>query len=150
MSARKTVRIGAGAGTSGDCMLPAREFAERGAIDHLVFECLVECPVARGNLARSKNPDLGYPPSLHERLRIEVPAARADLRAPYGGLSARRHGPGAPFRATQPQRLQLRDRGRVGGGVTISLAQDIHGKSLSNSCCGRGAGARVSGAAGTE
>jgi Acyclic terpene utilisation family protein AtuA len=67
MNARKTVRIGAGA--SDDRMLPARDLAERGAIDYLVFECLAERTVTRENLARIKNPDLGYSPSLHERLR---------------------------------------------------------------------------------
>jgi Acyclic terpene utilisation family protein AtuA len=35
----KTVRIGAGAGYSGDRIEPAVELAEKGALDYLVFEC---------------------------------------------------------------------------------------------------------------
>jgi hypothetical protein len=74
MSGRTSVRVGAGAGTSDDRMLPALELAQRGDIDYLVFECLAERTVARENLDRAKNPDRGYSPSLHERLRMVLPA----------------------------------------------------------------------------
>ena len=73
MEMAETVRIGAGAGTSDDRMMPALELAERGDIDYLVFECLAERTVSRENLARSKDPDLGYSPSLHARLRMVLP-----------------------------------------------------------------------------
>jgi hypothetical protein len=54
-------------------MVPALELAERGDIDFLVFECLAERTVARESLTRSKNPDKGYTPSLHERIRTVLP-----------------------------------------------------------------------------
>jgi hypothetical protein len=73
MKTREWVRIGAGAGTSDDRMVPALELAERGDIDYLVFECLAERTVARENLARTKDPDKGYTPSLNERLRTVLP-----------------------------------------------------------------------------
>lgn len=74
MKANGVVRIGAGAGTSDDRMVPALELAERGDIDYLVFECLAERTVSRENLSRSTNPDAGYSPSLHARLRMVLPA----------------------------------------------------------------------------
>ncbi len=74
MSKRATVRVGSGAGTSDDRMVPALELAERGALDFLVFECLAERTVARESLARSHDPDKGYTPSLHERLLMVLPA----------------------------------------------------------------------------
>src|SRR5450759_5098495 len=73
MKSRETIRVGAGAGTSDDRMVPALELAERGDIDYLVFECLAERTVSRENLARSKDPQLGYSPSLHARLRMVLP-----------------------------------------------------------------------------
>ena len=73
MKSRETIRVGAGAGTSDDRMVPALELAERGDIDYLVFECLAERTVSRENLSRSKDPNLGYSPSLHARLRMVLP-----------------------------------------------------------------------------
>ena len=73
MSRKKTLRVGSGAGTSDDRMVPALELAERGDIDYLVFECLAERTVARENQARVKDPEKGYTPSLHERLRLVLP-----------------------------------------------------------------------------
>src|SRR6201995_1916414 len=73
MSSKDTVRVGSGAGTSDDRMLPALELAKRGDIDYLVFECLAERTVSRENLSRSKDPSQGYAPSLHARLRLVLP-----------------------------------------------------------------------------
>jgi len=77
MKSRDRLRIGSGAGTSDDRMVPALELAERGDIDYLVFECLAERTVSRENLARSKDPELGYSPSLHARLRMVLPTCIA-------------------------------------------------------------------------
>jgi hypothetical protein len=96
---RDCIRIGAGAGTSDDRMIPALELAERGDIDFLVFECLAERTVARENNARSKDPEKGYTPSLHERLRMVLPTcAEKGIRIisnmgaanPLGGARAAR------------------------------------------------------------
>ncbi len=99
MKSRETIRVGAGAGTSDDRMVPALELAERGDIDYLVFECLAERTVSRENLARSKDPELGYSPSLHARLRMVLPTCmRKGIRIvsnmgaanPLGGARAAR------------------------------------------------------------
>jgi acyclic terpene utilization AtuA family protein len=70
----ETVRIGCGAGTSDYRLEPALELAEKGEIDYLVFECLAERTIARENLARSCDAELGYAPSLHERMPLVLPA----------------------------------------------------------------------------
>jgi hypothetical protein len=69
------IRIGAGAGYSGDRIEPAVELAEHGAIDYLVFECLAERTIAIAQQARRNNPDLGYDPLLEARMRAVLPVA---------------------------------------------------------------------------
>ncbi len=65
----RTIRIGSGAGYSGDRIEPAIELAEKGDIQYLVFECLGERTVALAQQARMKIPDSGYDPLLEERMR---------------------------------------------------------------------------------
>jgi hypothetical protein len=72
---RPPVRIGAGAGYSGDRIEPAVELAEHGALDYLVFECLAERTIAIAQQARSKDPNLGYDPLLETRMKAVLPAA---------------------------------------------------------------------------
>ncbi|MFM0471501.1 acyclic terpene utilization AtuA family protein [Paraburkholderia strydomiana] len=71
----RLVRIGAGAGYSGDRIEPAVELAEDGALDYLVFECLAERTIAIAQQARSKDPELGYDPLLETRMKAVLPAA---------------------------------------------------------------------------
>ena len=73
----RTIRIGSGAGYSGDRIEPALELAEQGDIQYLVFECLGERTVALAQQARMKNPDHGYDPLLEERIRAVLPACAA-------------------------------------------------------------------------
>ena len=72
-SALRSIRIGSGAGYSGDRIEPAVELAEKGGIDYLVFECLGERTVALAQQARMKNLDAGYDPLLEERMRAVLP-----------------------------------------------------------------------------
>ena len=65
----KTIRIGSGAGYSGDRIEPAVELAERGDLQYLAFECLAERTIALAQQARMKDPDAGYDPLLAERMR---------------------------------------------------------------------------------
>ena len=65
----KQIRIGAGAGYSGDRIEPAVELAEHGDIDYLVFECLAERTIALAQQARMTDPTLGYDPLLEQRMR---------------------------------------------------------------------------------
>jgi hypothetical protein len=73
----RTIRIGSGAGYSGDRIEPALELAEKGDIQYLVFECLGERTVALAQQARLKNPDTGYDPLLEERMRAVLPVCAA-------------------------------------------------------------------------
>jgi Acyclic terpene utilisation family protein AtuA len=69
----RTIRIGSGAGYSGDRIEPALELAEQGDLQYLVFECLGERTVALAQQARMKDPDGGYDPLLEERMRAVLP-----------------------------------------------------------------------------
>ncbi|WP_010176078.1 acyclic terpene utilization AtuA family protein [Pseudomonas sp. PAMC 25886] len=69
----KTLRIGSGAGYSGDRVEPAVELAERGDLDYLVFECLAERTIALAQQARISDPQGGYDPLLSERMRRVLP-----------------------------------------------------------------------------
>ncbi|MDB5565425.1 MAG: hypothetical protein JWP84_1991, partial [Tardiphaga sp.] len=73
----RSIRIGSGAGYSGDRIEPAVELAEKGDIQYLVFECLGERTVALAQQARMKNPDGGYDPLLEERMRAVLPICAA-------------------------------------------------------------------------
>ena len=73
----RTIRIGSGAGYSGDRIEPAVELAEKGDIQYLVFECLGERTVALAQQARLKNPEAGYDPLLEERMRAVLPVCAA-------------------------------------------------------------------------
>lgn len=69
-----SLRIGAGAGYSGDRIPPAVELAEKGQLDYLVFECLAERTIALAQLERSKDPSAGFDPMLQARIRAVLPA----------------------------------------------------------------------------
>lgn len=69
----KVVRIGTGAGYSGDRIEPAVELADKGRLDYLVFECLGERTLAIAQAARRKNPEAGYDPLLADRMRAVLP-----------------------------------------------------------------------------
>ena len=73
----RTIRIGSGAGYSGDRIEPALELAEKGDIQYLVFECLGERTVALAQQARMKDPDSGFDPLLEERMRAVLPVCAA-------------------------------------------------------------------------
>jgi hypothetical protein len=69
----KTIRIGSGAGYSGDRIEPAVELAKKGALDYLVFECLAERTIALAQQVRMKDPNAGYDPLLAARMLAVLP-----------------------------------------------------------------------------
>lgn len=71
----KTIRIGAGAGYSGDRIEPAIELAQHGRLDYLVFECLAERTIALAQHARMRDPSLGYDPRLEQRMQAVLAIA---------------------------------------------------------------------------
>src|SRR5437762_7359206 len=74
----RAIRIGAGAGYSGDRIEPAVELAVKGRLDYLVFECLAERTIALAQQARSQDPAAGFDPLLAARMRAVLPACRAN------------------------------------------------------------------------
>jgi hypothetical protein len=70
----KTIRIGCGAGFSGDRIEPTVELAERGRLDYLVFECLAERTIALAQQAKARDPESGYDPLLVERMTAVLPS----------------------------------------------------------------------------
>ncbi len=70
---REFVRIGAGAGFSGDRIDPALELVVAGELDYLVFECLAERTIALAQRARQLDPTRGYDPLLDARIRTVLP-----------------------------------------------------------------------------
>jgi hypothetical protein len=65
----KAIRIGSGAGYSGDRIEPAVELAEKGDIQYLGFECLAERTIALAQQQKLKDPTAGYDPMLEQRMR---------------------------------------------------------------------------------
>ncbi|MBK5001430.1 DUF1446 domain-containing protein [Pseudomonas sp. S31] len=75
-----TLRIGAGAGYSGDRVEPAIELARDGQLDYLIFECLAERTIALAQQARLADPEAGFDPLLATRMRAVLPFIRQGQR----------------------------------------------------------------------
>ena len=86
---RELLRIGAGAGFSGDRLEPAAVLAERGRVQYLVLECLGERTVALAQLRKRRDPARGYDPLLERRVELLLPIAAAARRAPDHATWAR-------------------------------------------------------------
>src|SRR5215207_6543498 len=74
---RRVLRIGCGAGYSGDRVEPAVELVERGDLDFLIFECLAERTIAIAQQAKARDPNAGFDVRLRERMEAVLPASRA-------------------------------------------------------------------------
>jgi hypothetical protein len=70
----RTIRIGCGAGYSGDRVEPAVELAMKGRLDYLVFECLAERTIALAQQRKARDPSVGYDPLLIDRMNAVLPA----------------------------------------------------------------------------
>jgi hypothetical protein len=65
---KNKLRIGCGAGFSGDRLDPSVVLVEKGNIDYLVLECLAERTIALAQKRKLQNPQLGYDPLLERRI----------------------------------------------------------------------------------
>jgi hypothetical protein len=106
---RNTIRIGCGAGQSDDRVPPAVELAKHGSLDYLVFECLAERTIGRETLSKLHDPDRGYTPSLHERLRAVLPVCRANNIRIVSNMGAANPVAGARAMRREAQDLGLGD-----------------------------------------
>lgn len=117
----KTVRIGAGAGYSGDRIEPAVELAEKGALDYLVFECLAERTIALAQQARRRDPEAGFDPLLDTRLRaVLAPCRRAGTRI------VSNMGAANPLAAARRAAAIARELGFPGLKIAAVTGDDVH------------------------
>lgn len=70
---KETIRIGCGAGFSGDRLEPAAVLVEKGNLDYLVLECLAERTIALAQKRKAIDPTKGYDPLLEKRMNILLP-----------------------------------------------------------------------------
>jgi hypothetical protein len=70
---KEKIRIGGGAGFSGDRIEPAVLLAEKGELDYLVLECLAERTIALAQKRKMADPLKGYDPLLDKRIEALLP-----------------------------------------------------------------------------
>jgi Acyclic terpene utilisation family protein AtuA len=116
----RTLRIGSGAGFSGDRIEPAVELAERGALDYLVFECLAERTIALAQLARRADPTAGYDPLLDRRMIAVLPACTRNSVKIVSNMGAAN-----PFAAAQRIKYLADRLGLTGLRIAAVLGDDV-------------------------
>ncbi|GAB2591728.1 acyclic terpene utilization AtuA family protein [Spirosoma areae] len=70
---KTTVRIGCGAGFSGDRLEPALVLVQQGQLDYLVLECLAERTIALAQKRKRQDASVGYDPLLERRIESLLP-----------------------------------------------------------------------------
>lgn len=129
MIPKTTLRIGAGAGYSGDRIPPAVELAEKGTLDYLVFECLAERTIALAQLQRSQDARLGFDALLAARLQAVLPACVAQSIKIISNMGAAN-----PLAAGHEVIRVARELGIKQLTVAVVLGDDVlaqvHGKDL--------------------
>lgn len=119
------IRIGAGAGFSGDRIEPAVELVEHGRLGYLVFECLAERTIALAQQARRNNPAGGYDPLLETRMRAVLPACHRQ-----GVRIISNMGAANPIAAARRVVEIARDLGLQGLKVAALTGDDVLGLTL--------------------
>lgn len=76
MKQKDKVRIGCGAGFSGDRLEPAVILAEKGELDYLVLECLAERTIALAQKRKFADASLGYDLLLERRIELLLPVLK--------------------------------------------------------------------------
>ena len=70
---KEHLRIGCGAGFSGDRLEPAAVLVEKGGLDYLVLECLAERTIALAQKRKALDPQKGFDPLLERRMELLLP-----------------------------------------------------------------------------
>ena len=70
---KDVVRIGCGAGFSGDRLEPAAILVEKGNLDYLVLECLAERTIGLAQKRKAADPAKGYDPLLEKLIELLLP-----------------------------------------------------------------------------
>jgi hypothetical protein len=140
----RTIKIGAGAGYSGDRIEPAVELAEKGELDYLVFECLAERTIALAQQEKIRDPAAGHDPLLIRRMQAVLP-----LCARNGVKIVTNMGAANPIAAAEATRTVARSLGLVGIKLAAVTGDDVldylrdHDTSLDNGATIRGLGNRI-------
>ncbi len=71
---KKKLRIGCGAGFSGDRLQPSVDLIKEGQLDYLVLECLAERTIALAQKRKLADPTKGYDALLESRIRTLLPS----------------------------------------------------------------------------
>lgn len=116
----KTIRIGCGAGFSGDRIEPAVELAVSGELDYLVFECLAERTIALAQQAKSRDPNGGYDPLLVARMEAVLGECRK-----RGTTIVTNMGAANPVAAAEVVRGVARRLGLAGVSVAAVTGDDV-------------------------
>ena len=74
------IRIGCGAGFSGDRLDPSIVLAEKGNLDYLILECLAERTIALAQKRKLQDPTKGYDPLLARRMESLLPLLKNKTR----------------------------------------------------------------------
>ncbi len=77
---KEKIRIGCGAGFSGDRLDPSIVLAENGNLDYLVLECLAERTIALAQKRKLQDPRKGYDPLLERRIESLLPLLKNKTR----------------------------------------------------------------------
>jgi hypothetical protein len=116
----KRVRVGVGAGFSGDRLDAALPLVERGEIGYLIFECLAERTIALAQRDRLRDSARGYHPFLEERLRRVLPACAA-----RGVKIVSNMGAANPIAAGERAAAVGRELGLSGLVIAVVLGDDV-------------------------
>ncbi|MCY1672052.1 DUF1446 domain-containing protein [Novosphingobium sp. SL115] len=116
----RTIRIGAGAGFSGDRIEPAIDLLEHGQLDYLAFECLAERTIGLAQAARQADPAGGFDPLLEARLGAALPVAHRN-----GVRIISNMGAANPAAAAQETARIARDLGLKGYRTAAVLGDDV-------------------------
>jgi Acyclic terpene utilisation family protein AtuA len=73
---KEKIRIGCGAGFSGDRLEPALILANEGKLDYLILECLAERTIALAQKRKMEDPLKGYDALLERRIEMLLPALK--------------------------------------------------------------------------
>jgi hypothetical protein len=116
----KRVRVGVGAGFSGDRLDAALPLVERGNLDYLVFECLAERTIALAQKDRLRDAARGYHPFLDERLRRVLAACKVN-----GVKIVTNMGAANPLAAGQRAASVARELGIAGLKIAVVTGDDV-------------------------
>ena len=115
-----TLRIGTGAGFSGDRIGPAVDLAEQGNLDYLVFECLAERTIAKAQVVKLRDCNHGYDPFLIKRMQAVLPACHQ-----HGTKIVTNMGAANPLAAGQAVFKLTQDLGLEGLRIAVVTGDDV-------------------------